>query len=205
MVSITIYVEGGGNNNKRLARDCRKAFHEFFEKTELKGELPAVIPCGGRNHAYDDFCTALKQSKPNHIPLLLVDSEVLVADNATSWSHLKSNDGWTKPQAATDDHAHLMVQCMEIWFLADVNFLQRFYGHQFRSTALPKQADLEKITKADLFNALKQATKYCENKGEYHKGRHSFKILEEIDPQMVRQRSIFAKRLIEDLLRLVSS
>jgi hypothetical protein len=202
MVSITIYVEGGGNPT--LKRNFRKAFHKFFEKTELKGKLPEVIPCGGRKEAYDDFCTALKQARPNHIPLLLVDSEAVVEDGVTSWAHLKDNDGWQIPLGATDDHAHLMVQCMEAWFLADVAFLQKFYGSKFRHSALPGQPNLETIPKSDLFNALKRATKDCSGKGEYHKGRHSFRILEEVDPQLVQERSKHAKRLIEVLLNLVN-
>ena len=36
-------------------------------------------------------------------------------------------------------------------------------------------------------------------KGAYHKGRHSFDILTQIEPEKVIQRSRFAKRLVETL------
>lgn len=58
MVNVRLYVEGGGENNKALRSACRRGFREFFLKAGLEGVLPRVIPCGGRQAAYEDFCTA---------------------------------------------------------------------------------------------------------------------------------------------------
>ncbi len=71
---VTIYVEGGGY--RTLDTECRKAFHNFFEKAGFIKRLPRVIPCGRRDAAYDDFCTALKvATRTGDIVFLLVDSE----------------------------------------------------------------------------------------------------------------------------------
>ena len=110
MVSIKIYVEGGGDRNKSLQESCREGFHKFFMKAKLEDGMPKVIPCGSRQNAYHDFCTALKIAGENDLPLLLVDSEDSVSQ--TAWEHLKSNDGWNRPKAAQDKQAHLMVQVM---------------------------------------------------------------------------------------------
>jgi hypothetical protein len=76
-MSVKIYVEGGGDQRK-LKRECRRAFSKFFEKAEFKGKMPRVVACGSRNDSYADFCTAVKTSSTSELPLLLVDSEAPV-------------------------------------------------------------------------------------------------------------------------------
>lgn len=148
MVAIRIYVEGGGDSNALKTR-CREGFQRFFEKAGLKGRMPRVIACGTRRNAYDDFCTALKQADPNEFIVLLVDSEEPVPQGCGSWEHLKnrSDDNWDKPPKAADDNAHLMVQCMEAWFLADKDVLMVFYGSGFNSKVLGNRKDIESIPK----------------------------------------------------------
>jgi len=106
--------------------------------------------------------------------------------------------GETPP--ATDDNAHLRVQCMEAWFIADRGWLAEFYGQGFSLGALPARTDVESIPKADLFAALRQATRSTRTQGEYGKGRHSFDILAGLDPEKVKAASPSAARLITPLL-----
>jgi hypothetical protein len=94
-----------------------------------------------------------------------------------------------------------MVQAMEAWFHADKDALEAFYVRDFRKSALTQRADVEKISKKDLFDGLKRATKDCQ-KGEYSKGDHSFKILALVDPAKVRDASGYAERLLGHLDRI---
>lgn len=199
-MKVKIYVEGGGDTNA-LKTKCRQGFSEFFRKAGLEGRMPRIVASGSRQAAYDDFCTALNKAGADEFIILLVDSEAPVAQSHSDapWSHLKARDNWDQPAQATDDNAHLMVQCMEAWFLADKESLATFFGNGFQRNALPPRADVENISKSDLFSGLKAATRHCIPKGEYGKGRHSFDILSQIDPTRVAAASPWAKRLIETL------
>ena len=202
MVSIRVYVEGGGDT-QTVRTKCREGFSKFFQESGLEGRMPRVVACGTRHDAYDRFCTALEQARPNDFPILLVDSEAPIAVGTSPWEHLKNREGdnWDRPRAAADEHAHLMVQCMEAWFLADQESLTRFFGQGFSAGALPSRTDIENISKDDLYRGLADATRLCPTKGEYRKGKQSFEILALISPQMVCQASPFANRLVQTLLQ----
>ena len=124
--------------------------------------------------------------------MLLVDSEGPVA--APVWQHLKARDKWDRPFGVTDDQAHLMVQCMEAWFLADKECLAAFYGQGFIAKQLPQNTNVEQVPKSDAIRGLKMATRGTK-KGEYSKGSHSFEILEGIDPGKVKALPHAAKLL----------
>lgn len=72
---VYVYAEGGGSgaHSADLQAEFRQAFSEFFSKTDLgKTRRPRVVPCGGREQAFQSFCTAIAQGQN---ALLLVDSE----------------------------------------------------------------------------------------------------------------------------------
>ena len=194
---MKVYVEGGGQGKLRGA--CRSGFSSFFKKAGLIGHMPKVVACGSRDETLKRFRIALNQGRNSgEIPLLLVDSEAPVLLNNSPWRHLRSRDGWQRPASTLDEHAHLMVQCMESWFLADVSTLRRYFGPGFKSTAIPQRSDIERVPKNDVFNQLESASTGSK-KGAYDKGSHSFEILGLIDPDKVVERSKFAKRLIDAL------
>ena len=139
-MKVRVYVEGGGDGRELRAR-CRAGFSSFLEKANLAGRMPGVIACGGRRNAFEKFCIALGASKEEQFIVLLVDSEGPVADGYRSWLHLKTRDGWDRPHDATDEHAHLMVQCMEAWFLADKDGLAAYFGRGFNRNALPRRPE----------------------------------------------------------------
>ena len=95
---------------------------------------------------------------------------------------------------------HLMVQCMEAWFLADKTILTQYYGGKFRESALPANPRIEEVPKNDLLDGLARAT-VATSKGRYHKTQHAFDILERLDPQSVQQQSPFAGALFAVLLQ----
>ncbi|MDR7868406.1 MAG: DUF4276 family protein [Sporomusaceae bacterium] len=199
--SVKIYVEGGGDTNN-LKSECRRAFSKIFESAGLATRMPRIVACGSRGAAYDDFCTALRVMSAGDMVLLLVDSEgpVDVSNNGKPWSHLKARDNWDHPPGATEDHVHLMVQCMENWFLADRQALSDFYGQHFKNHSLPANPNIEQIEKSRVLDGLEKSTRDTQ-KGEYGKGKHSFKILEKIDVQKIMGASPWAKRFFDELLK----
>ena len=106
MVTVRLYVEGGGDS-KKLRVQCRRGFRKFIEKAGLKGRMPRIVACGGRQRAYDGFTTALDAG--NSTPMLLVDAERPVTD-ASAWEHLRKRDGWPRPGRAHENQCHLMAQ-----------------------------------------------------------------------------------------------
>ena len=199
-MSARVYVEGGGSG-RALKAKCREAFRSFFVAAGLKDRLPRVVPGGGRQETYDDFCTALNDPRNDAFIVLLVDSEGPVAEGVGPWTHLRNrqDDGWDRPEGATDEQVHLMVQCMESWFLADPESLIEVFGNRFRLRALPRQADIERTAKQDVFAGLESATSDCGQRRGYRKGRDSFEVLAALDPEKVAAASPHAKRLVEVL------
>ena len=195
MVKVEIYVEGGGQT-RALRQKCRQGFSEFFCKVGLGGRMPSVIASGSRQEAFKDFRTALRTAGERDFIALLVDSEALVKFDP--WEHLKIWDKWDRPTDAADEQAHLMVQCMEAWFLSDRDKLAAYFGNSFNQNALPVRQDVENIAKSDVLNGLQNATRSCP-KGKYDKGRHSFNILAQIDPLKVAAASPHARRLVNTL------
>lgn len=195
MVTLHLYVEGGGNA-KVLRTACRRGFSEFLARAGLQGHMPRIVACGGRKQAYDDFCIALAQGR--HAAMLLVDSEDPVI-MSSPWLHLlqRPADAWPKPQDANDDHCHLMVQCMESWFLADRDMLRTFFGQGFDANALPSPHNpVETAARTTVYQALAKATKDCKTKAPYGKGEHSFQLLSLCDPAKVTAASPWADRFV---------
>ena len=197
-MSTRLYVEGGGARNPSKTK-CRQAFRAFLLNAGLEGRLPRIFASGSRKQAYDDFCHALGAARGDDLAVLLVDSECPVAMDVGPWRHLKDRDGWDKPAGADDDHVHLMVQCMEAWFLADRAALARYFGNGFSDNSLPRRAEVEEVSKQDLERGLNTATRNSRPKGTYRKGRDSFAILADLDPDKVANASPHAKRFLETL------
>ena len=202
MVKMKLFVEGGGEKDKILKKQCRRGFREFLEKEpDLRGKMPRIVACGSRKGAYDNFKIAIENDEP---ALLLVDAEAPVTARNQPWAHLKSRSGdkWECPSGSTNDQCHLMVQIMESWFLADPDALEEYYGQNFNRKALRQNPNIEDIPKKDVLDGLKNATRKTK-KGGYsdknRKGKHSFEILERIDPEKVRKASLYAERFISAL------
>ncbi len=198
-MKVTVYVEGGGDR-RALKRKCRAGFTTFFRGAGLSGRMPRIFASGGRQKTYDSFCIALSEASSSDFVVLLVDAEGPVAQNSGPWAHLKQRDSWNRPNGATHDNAHLMVQCMETWFLADKDALARYFGDGFNPNALPRRSEIEDIPKYDLHKGLKNATRQCAGMGAYHKGRNSFAILAQLNPKRVTVDAPHAARLIETLI-----
>ena len=160
--------------------------------------MPKPVACGSREATWKRFVSASRTSRPNERHLLLVDSEGPIESGSDVWSHLKQRDDWVRPDGVDDDSAHLMVQCMEAWFLADRAALAAYFGNGFNVSSLPV-GDIESLSKDRLFDGLKNATREVKTEGKrrYVKGDHSFQILAKLDATKVIAASPHATKLIE--------
>jgi len=201
-VKVSIYVEGGGDS-KELHVRCREGFRKLIEKAGFRGRMPGIVACGGRQHAFDMFRTAIGKGQGFH-PILLVDSEDPVnpqnehSDGSAAWNHLQSRDGWTRPRGTDDDQAQMMVTCMETWIISDREALRKVFGARLQISALLPVDDLEQRSRSDVQLALENATRNCGANKAYRKGRRSFQVLAELNPGTLRDLLHF-KLLIEAL------
>ena len=194
MAAVTIYVEGGGDGARGL-QQVRLAFREFL--SEFTGSMPRIIPCGGRGAAYDDFMTAVR-SRPNEFILLLVDAEARVRV-ASPRQHLRGRDGWDLSEVE-EEQVHMMVQAIEAWMIADRDAVREYFGDGFNENALPGRRNPEEIPKDDLKGALIRAGRDTNKKG-YHEIHDGTKILEKLDPAVVRGACPHCRRLFTVLSR----
>jgi hypothetical protein len=180
---VKIYVEGGGHNPDTIVR-CRQGFAEYCRKV-APNRQPRIIACGGRQQTFDRFKTEVERGKAGEQCALLVDSEGSVKPGIAPASHLHVRDGWNFTQLP-QDRVFLMVQAMEAWFMADRNALAGYYGEGFRPNALPyDERNIEEIPKDDLERCLIKASRDTKTKEKYHKTKHAFALLGEIDPSKV--------------------
>lgn len=195
---VCVYVEGGGAGNAGRAA-IRRGFGEFLRELRNLARQRrirwGIVACGTRGRALKAFSKALQEGT-HAFNVLLVDSEGPVS--AAPWEHLAKRDEWKKPEDATQDHCHLMVQAMEAWFVADPEALAEFYGEGFRKKALPAREKVEEVAKDEVLASLKRATQKT-TKGRYHKILHGAKLLQVIDQAKVQARAPQCKRLFETL------
>lgn len=202
---VTLYVEGGGDSDQTRSA-YREGLRTFLENAGLSGKMPRIKAKGGRNEAYAGYCDTHKR-KGGNASMLLVDSEDPVSAARQSgkpakwqpWQHLNQRDGWNKPSGASDMDCHLMVQCMENWFLADPQSLAKYYGQGFQAPQLPSVGQsIEGIPKETAQSGLSKATTST-TKGKYSKGKHAFDLLHKVDPKKVIAKSPWAKRFINEV------
>jgi hypothetical protein len=200
---VKLFVEGGGDS-KALRTECREAFNTWLRSVGLKS-FPRIVASGSRNDAFNDFKTAIENGEE---AMLLVDSEDAVDAKHQQgapeiwlpWAHLKARDGWDKPAGSADLHCHLMVECMENWFLGDSAKLASFFGQDFKANKLSAVvASIEIIAKTAVMGGLKQASAACKPKGAYGKGTHSFKILKTLDAKLVVASAPWAARFAAEM------
>ena len=197
MVAMHVYLEGGGPSNRTQSR-LREGFDGFCrilkELAVRKDVSLRFIVAGSRDDAYRDFKTASK-TNPERTNLLLVDSEERV--NGMPTAHLENRDPWDFSGVA-GDRVHLMAQCMEAWLVADPEAMADYYGQRFNRGALPKRLNLEEEPKAQIYDALKTATRQTQ-KGPYGKIKHASQLLRLVSPERAQHRFPHCRRFFDSL------
>ncbi|MEO5333913.1 MAG: DUF4276 family protein [Magnetococcus sp. YQC-5] len=205
MVTIIIMTEGGGERglpSKGLAIKMRQSFKSFISKAKIDQGDFKIVRCGSRDQAFNDFMKNFQNRTSDTVPLLLVDSEDPMPSDTNPWDFVHKRDGWKRPDNARDEHLHFMTQCMESWFLADLDALEKYFGNGFRKNCLPKTSSIEDALKTDIIDSINQAAQNTAKRC-YDKGEHSFAILAMLDPFKVQEKSPWACRLfklLDDIL-----
>jgi hypothetical protein len=91
-----------------------------------------------------------------------------------------------------------MVQFMEAWLITDAAALEKCFGSKVRTIRFPQNPDIEAVPKRDVLDALDLAAQSMPT-GHYHKIRDGIRILAELKPDTVAQRSKHARALHEFL------
>ena len=197
MAEVRLYVEGGGNRAEGKAA-LRRGFGAFLRELVSLARRNrvgwAVVPCGDRSATLKAFTHAC-QDHPDALKVLVVDAERPVTRSPAE--HVADAANQPLPDGS-DVSYHLMVQAMEAWLIADIEALARFYGQRFNASAIPARADVEQVTVRELLSALANATRNTQ-KGSYLKIRHGARLLEEVDPGIVRRAAPHCERLFDEL------
>ena len=185
---VKVFVEGGGRGSRP---QCQRGFSRLLAKA-ARGCGAMVVACGPRGDAFRKFRGATGRGEK---ALLLVDGEGPVAPQnfGRPWTHLDERDNWQKPDGASDDHAHLMAQCMESWLVADPGALEDHFGPGFKAAKLPQNPEVEEVAKSDILSGLASAARETRN-GGYDKVRDGFALIGIIDPVRVAKRARHAGR-----------
>jgi len=190
-MEIRIYFEGD--------RSLKPGFDAFF--VELKNHARekrcnfSLIAGRSGETACRYFGAALK-THPEAWNILLRDAErPLDRDRSAA---LCRERGWDRVNA---DSVFWMVEMMEAWFHADKSALKGFYGSKFNESALKKNPNVELISKKDLEDGLREATKGSSKGGYYdHKAKHGADLLAAVNPELVRKAAPNCQKLFEAVL-----
>ena len=191
---VRIYVEGGpkGTHADGLRR-FKNGFKQHLARLDPRLNTLDVSPCGSTEETIRDFARAVREHKLDCIVALLVDADAPVTAQ-TPAIHLQSKLDSARVPPDARGNIFLMVQCMEAWLVTDAAALEKCFGSKLRTDALPKNPDIEAVSKRDVFAALDAAVKLTSAE-RYHKVKHGAKILANLNPGLVGNRSRHAKSL----------
>lgn len=218
MSKIRLYVEGGkplkqpaNKATKDNDRELREGLQVFLSKA-LDGKLLQIVCAGSGSGTCKRFVNDwVKKQDQEVVKFLLVDSEseVITKDRR---SHLKQGHGQGVAQELSkieEKYCHLMVQEMEAWFIADEKALKSVFPNDYQAGKIPQIVDVEIYDKDRVNEMLYAATnrKYvADNEKHPHdketKLRYSGRILKQIDPQVVYEKSKHFRELIDTLRSL---
>lgn len=195
--AVRVYVEGGGTSRGEQAT-LREAFTRLLGAVVRDLPRPKLIASGGRGNTLDDFRAALRMH-PDALCILLVDSEGPVKKAGDPWAHVRDRRGdrWERPDGATADQLHLMVETMETWIVADRRALLKEYGSAFDPDALPEM-NLEGVPKKDVLEKLARALR---NTGKQYTKSAGWVLIGGVDPGRVEAACPHARRFFDHLRR----
>ena len=105
--------------------------------------MPRLVACGGRGSAYERFRTQHGNATEGDFVALLIDSEEPIYNIDETWTHLREQDGWEKPNGAEDNQVLRMTTSMETWIIADQEVLAKHFGPGFFENSGLPMLDLE--------------------------------------------------------------
>lgn len=145
---VVIYIEGDTRQKgKGNAITLRQGFREFFKNLAEEIKVPIDLKLVGSRELTIKIFLAEQEYNLQSFSVLLVDSEDEIVGNETPKTFLQKISPKFDFKNVEDEQCHLMVQLMETWFLADKEKLAEFYGKNFNAKALPKNKNVEEISK----------------------------------------------------------
>lgn len=203
-MKVRLYVEGGSKGaHADGLRSFKNGFKQHLARLDSRLQTLDVSPCGSTDETIRDYAHAVREGRPGSILALLVDSDAPVTTR-TPAKHLQAKlDSAMVPPTAREN-VFLMVQCMEAWLVTDVDALEKCFGKKLKGSALPANPNIEAVSKNDVLDALAAAVKPTPG-APYHKIQHGAKILAELQPDLVGQRSGHARKLHSFLRRSVQA
>ena len=175
---LRIYFEG----DKQLKPGLHSFLKEIVETARQERCRVRLIDANGT--PVQDFYNGV-EANPNSWNVLLLDSE----------EPLKGCYRSKEIDAKYEGSVFWMVELMESWFLADIPRLSAFYGTRLEA-GNPK---VEEIPKADVKAKMDKASG-----NTYHKTKHAPKLLELIDPALVRKAAPNCDRMFNLILKQLS-
>ena len=185
MMEIRIYFEG----HKGLRPGFEQLFASLREHArEQRSKIEFIAakdgPSGYRKAA---------RSHPKSWIILLKDSEEAMPFDAAVLCQKLGID-----RSKVKD-VFWMVQCMESWFLADPDAVEKYYHHSaFLKSALGGTENVESIPKLEVEDRLKEATRRT-SKGEYNKVTHAPELLRQLRPDLVKRRAENCRKLFDSV------
>ncbi len=199
---MQLIIEGGGD--PASSKPLKQAFRAFIRRAVPNCRYPPrIIDSGSHDDSLKFFAQQLRRKDVTSI--LLVDSEAPVPDGVgkikfvNNKGKLYSNQGEHSLPEEVADQVYSMVQMMESWLLADPEALANYYGQDFHAANLPRNPNVEQVSKTDIERGLTAAVR---NTGEkhYHKVKHGFDLIGKADEQ--RPPSEMSKRRSVDPTRV---
>ncbi len=192
---VYVFFEGGGNaeSKKRLSRALETLIRSSNPKCRVR-----VFASGSRENAVRDFVLPLRTGPPSlpsrpNCTLLLVDSEIPVSESHSPPEVLPGLSSDTQvPKGAV----HLMVECMENWFLADPESCKRVAPNGFLVAKLGNTAHVEAVAKADAIQRVQTAFGGT-GAGVYLKSKDGPLLLESLDVEVLKKKAPRAAAFFE--------
>ncbi len=170
---VTLLIEG----DKELTRGFNALFRAHIAELRERQVTLKIVLCGDKGRT-KKLCDRLREEYPKDLYLLLIDS-----------------DG--PPPRVRNDDEFFMVQEMESWFLADPKLLEKYFGRNFNSNAIPGRP-IEDIP--DPVGVLQRAVKNTKT-GSYLKVKHGAELLALLKFNIVRK-AANCDRLLQRLEKL---
>jgi Domain of unknown function (DUF4276) len=172
----TVYLEGGGDTASQ-----QKAYRIGFAK--MIENRASVIACGGNVRTHEKFIE--HQPAKDEIVLLLVDSELPVAEADTALGHLRRKTEWSWPSWVREEQVHLMATTIETWISCDPEALARYFGSTFNASKLVVTVPIESAEKETVLAKLKAATEGGKNGGYSKTPKHVAELLALLQPTKI--------------------